>query len=509
MSIVNGTRGLAVRVRAVRTFARPLAAIAVCAGVASVLPQGLAAQIPVSEYAARRAALAARIDSGVVLAFGRREPVNHWPPFYQAPHFRYLTGFLESNAAFVMVKRGGRVTSTLFVEKPNPRTALYLGDRKTPAEVAKDLGLGARFTEELQEVADSLAKSGLPFYAVSDAQSAEFEGRDTLSFGRNFVADFVQRNPRQKVTDLTRTVEQLRARKSDAELAVIKKAAEISAKAHEEVMRTIRPGMKESEIQAVMEATYRKLGADGPGYTSIVGAGGNSTILHWPASFREAKPGEVVLMDVAAYYDGYSADVTRTLPVDGTYTPEARTVYQIVLDAQKAAERQIKPGVARNVPTDSAYVVLKQGLTTLNLIESPTASFDAPPGLCPGTWANKDGTCPQWYLYVYHGFIHGIGLDVHDPGQFSNVPPNQFQDGDAFTIEPGIYVRENVFKDLPDTPRNRAMIAHAKESAVKYRNTGVRIEDDYILQNGKLTRISLAPREIDEIEALRRKAVVQ
>lgn len=481
------------------------ALVAAALASASTLP----AQIPVSEYATRRAALAARIDSGVVIAFGRREPVNHWPPFYQNPNFRYLTGFLESNAALVMVKQGGRTTATLFVEKPNARTALYLGDRKTPAQVAADLGLAARYTEELQHVADSLAGRGLQFYAITDAQSNEFVGRDSLSYGHSFIDALKLRHPRTRVVDASSHVEALRARKSEAELAIITKAAEISAKAHEEVMRTIRPGMKESEIQAIMEATYRRLGADGPGYTSIVGAGGNSTILHWPASFREAKSGEVVLMDVAAYYDGYSADVTRTLPVDGTYTPEARTVYQVVLDAQKAAERQIKPGTPRNVPTDSAYVVLKDGLTRLNLIESPTASFDPPPGLCPGTWSNKDGTCPQWYLYVYHGFIHGIGLDVHDPGQFSNVPPNQFGEGDAFTIEPGIYVREGVFKDLPDTPRNRAMIAHAQESAKRYRNVGVRVEDDYVLKGGKLIRISLAPREIEEIEALRRKAVVQ
>ncbi len=469
----------------------------------------LSAQIPVSEYAARRDALAAKIDSGVILVFGRREPVNHFPPFYQTPEFRYLTGFLESNAAMIMIKQGGRTTSTLYLEKPNARVALYYGDRKTPKEVASDLGLGARYTDELQHVADSLAAKSLPFYWVTDAQSAEFVGRDSISYGRTFTAAFAKRHPKVALTDLTKTVDALRAKKSDAELAIIKKAAEISAKAHEEVMRSVRPGMKESEIQALMEATYRRLGADGPGYTSIVGAGGNSTILHWPASFREAKAGEVVLMDVAAYYDGYSADVTRTIPVDGTYSDEAKDVYRIVLNAQKAAERNIKPGTSRELPNDSAYVVLKEGLTRLNLIESPTASFDAPPGLCPGTWANKDGSCPQWYLYVYHGFMHGIGLDVHDPSQFSNVQPNAFQNGDAFTIEPGLYVRENVFRDLPDTPRNRALIAHAKDAAKKYRNVGVRIEDNYILQNGTLTRVSLAPREIEEIEALRKKAVVQ
>jgi Xaa-Pro aminopeptidase len=488
------------RVRTVAAFAVML--------VAS--PGSTAAQITTAEYAARRQALAARIDSGIVLAFGRREPVNHWPPFYQNPHFRYLTGFLESNAAFVMVKRGGTASSTLFVEKPNARTALYLGDRKTLAQVGEELGLAARYTDDLVAVADSLARTRLPFYVITDAQSAEFVARDSLSYQIAFIAAFRQKHRDVKLVNATPIVDQMRGRKSEAELALIAKAADISARAHEEIMRVIRPGMKEAEIQAVMEATYRKLGADGPGYTSIVGTGGNSTILHWPASFREAKAGEVVLMDVAAYYDGYSADITRTVPVDGAYTEEAKDVYRVVLEAQKAAERQIKAGTPRNAPTDSAYVVLKEGLVRLGLIESTTASFDPPFGLCPGNWANADGSCPQWYLYVYHGFIHGIGLDVHDPSQFSNVPPNRFQDGDAFTIEPGIYVREAVFRDLPDTPRNRQLIAHAKAAAARYKNVGVRIEDDYLIRDGKLVRLStFAPREIEEIEALRRKAVVQ
>ena len=476
----------------------------------TVVAASLSAQIPVAEYAARRDSLAARVGDGAVLAFGRREPVNHWPPFYQTPHFRYLTGFLESNAAFVMTRAKGRVESTLFIEKPNARSALYLGDRKNLAEVGTDLGLRARFTDDLVHVVDSLIRSGVSLHVVPDAQSNEFIGRDSLSYQQAFIAGLRQRHPKARLVNATPVMDALRARKSEAELALITKAAEVSARAHDEVMRVIRPGMRESEIQAVMEATYRKLGADGPGYSSIVGAGGNSTILHWPASSREAKSGEVVLMDVAAYYDGYSADITRTVPVDGTYTPEARAIYEVVLEAQKSAERQIMPGTARNTPTDSAYVVLKNGLVRLGLIESATASFDPPFGLCPGTWANKDGSCPQWYLYIYHGFIHGIGLDVHDPSQFSSVAGNLFGNHDAFTIEPGIYVREKVFADLPDTPRNRAMIAFARDAAAKYKNVGVRIEDDYILKDGKLIRISaLAPREIAEIEALRKKAVVQ
>ena len=212
-------------------------------------------------------------------------------------------------------------------------------------------------------------------------------------------------------------------------------------------------------------------------------------------------------MDVGAYYDGYSADITRTVPVDPTFSAEHRDVYELVLAAQKAAERQIEDGVARATPSDSAYVILKQGLVQLGLIESVEANFDPPTGLCPGTWANADGTCPQWYLYIYHGFIHGIGLDVHDPSQFSSVYPFVFRPGDVFTIEPGIYVRQNVFLGLPDTARNRAMISHATEAAQRYRNVGVRIEDDYVLTGDGLERITDVPREIDEIEALRERVI--
>ena len=474
-----------------------------------LLPTMASAQIPVAEYATRRSALAARIDSGVVIAFGGREPVKHWPPFYQLPSFRYLTGFLESDAAFVMAKRGGKTTGTLFVARPNARVALYNGDRATPAEVAQKLGLEARFTDELTAYVDSLLATGLPAYSIGDFQSGEYSASDSLTPGRIFARALAARHPGANVTEINGWVDELRAKKSDAELALIRQSAEVSSRAHEEAMRAIRPGIRENEIQAIMEAEYRKRGADSPGYTSIVGAGPNSTVLHYPAGTREGKPGEVVLMDVAAYYDGYSADITRTVPVDLTFSPVQREVYEIVLAAQKAAERQVKTGTPRNVPTDSANAVLRAGLVRLGLIESVTATFDPPPGLCPGTWANADGTCPQWYLYVYHGFMHGIGLDVHDPAQYSHVAPNQFQPGDAFTIEPGLYVREKVFEGLPDTPRNRALIVRAKASALKYRNVGVRIEDDYVLTRDGLQRISNAPREIAEIEALRKRAVVQ
>ncbi len=482
----------------VRSVVRVLALLSLCAGP-------VAAQISTAEYAARREALASRIDSGVVVAYGGREPVRHVPAFYQLPSFRYLTGFLESDAAFAMVKSGGHTTAILFLARSNPRRALYYGTRKTSAEVARDLGMRARFTSELDAFVDSLVGRGLPVYSVSDIQASEFSTSDSVSPGRLFVRRLEARTPGLQVREIDDWVDQMRAKKSPAEIALLKKAGEISTRAHEAALRAIRPGMGENEIQAIMESTYRSLDADGPGYTSIVGSGPNSTVLHYPAGMRKARSGEVVLMDVAAYYQGYSADITRTFPVDATFTPAQRELYAVVLAGQKAGERQFRPGGSPAEENDSIYAVFKAGLTHLGLIESGDAAFDPPPGLCPGNWANDDGTCPQWYLYAYHGFSHGIGLDVHDPSQFSNLSPHRFQPGDVFTLEPGLYVRERVLDDLPDTPRNRTFIAHARDAVARYRNIGIRIEDDYLITESGVERITSVPREIDEIEAIRKQ----
>jgi len=469
-----------------------------------VLAAPAAAQIPTAEYAARRDALLSRVDSGVVVAFGGAYPVRHWPPFYQLPSFRYLTGFLEPDAALVMVKDRSGSTATLFVARPDARRALYDGERATPEEAAAQLGLEARLTEELTPYVEALVSRGLPLHWIPDVQADEFLGGDTLTAGRTFVEGLEERHRGLEAVDVGPWVNELRAVKSDAEQALVRRAAELSSRAHEAAMLAIRPGVGENEIQAVMEGEFRRLGADAPAYSSIIGSGPNSTVLHYPAGTRKAEPGEIVLMDVAAYFDGYAADITRSVPVDRTFTEEQKDVYRVVLAAQKAAEAQIRQGVPRNVPTDSAYAVLRRGLVDLGLVESADASFDPPPGLCPGRWANPDGSCPQWYLYVYHGFIHGIGLDVHDPSV-----PDRFEEGETFTIEPGIYVREKVFTDLPDTPRNRALVRHAGAAAVRYRNVGVRIEDDYVLTPEGLVRISDAPREIEEIEALRSRLIME
>jgi len=215
---------------------------------------------------------------------------------------------------------------------------------------------------------------------------------------------------------------------------------------------------------------------------------------------RVMQDGELLLVDAATAYDGYSADVTRTYPVNGRFTPAQRELYRIVRDAQEAFVRQIRPGVTYETASDSGKAVVTRGLLRLGLIESADATFDPPAGMkCPGG-------CSQVRLYALHGYGgHGIGLEVHDPAQYYD-PDHAFRAGDAFTVEPGLYVSPDLLASLPDTPKNRALLQRIRPAVEKYRNLGVRIEDDYALTDRGLDWLSPeAPREIGEIESLMRE----
>jgi Xaa-Pro aminopeptidase len=479
------------------------------AAVGAALPGALAAQGPAlgpapaslteADYATRRDSLLAHVDSGVVIVPGAREPVDHYPSFRQRPSFRYLTGFLEPDAALVLVKRGHEVKGTIFIQPPAPRTEFYTGTRVRYDELARRIGLAARSNADLNPLLDSLATSGLPYYFVSDAESEEFIGNDSLTFGRALARRLKASHPALDVRDATPIVEALRAKKSAAEVALIKRAADLSVLGHRAAMQALAPNMNEFEIQALMEYTFRRNGADRPAYASIVGSGPNSTTLHYDRDDRMMRAGEVLVMDVAAEYQGYAADVTRTLPVGGAFTPDQRVIYQIVRDAQAAGERQVKPGVPARQEVDSVFATVGAGLARLGLIDSTRADFDAPAGFC----RRPDNICPQVSLFLPHGPGHGLGLDVHDPAQYYQ-PTNVFGEGDVFTIEPGIYIRPGIIDVLPDTPRNRTYIARIRPLLQRYANIGVRIEDDYVVTPNGIERLSLAPREIGEVESLMR-----
>ena len=458
------------------------------------------AQVPQSEYAQRRAALAAKLQDGVVLAIGAPEPSHDYVSFFQSEPFRYLTGYNEPNAALVIVKRSGQTAATLFVERRDPAAEVWTGERFGAEGAAAATGISARQVDELGSVLDSLLKTTSQLYVVGDGQFSERSdrGERPLTVDEQFVRSLAAAHPSVKVASANQAVMLLRAKKSAAELDLIRKAVAITVDAQREAMRAMEPGMNEFEIQSLIEYTFRRNGADRPSFATIVGSGPNSTTLHYNADDRFTSAGEVVVMDIGASYRGYAADVTRTVPVSGTFTPDQRAIYQVVRDAQAAAERQVKIGAKASLMSDSATAVIAAGLARLGLIESPTATYDCGP-------VQQPQQCAQVRLYYMHGLGHGIGLAVHDPEQSAFT--GTIAAGSAFTIEPGIYVRENLLEILPKTARNDALIAKIRPVVERFRNIGVRIEDDYVVTEQGVEWISRAPREIAEVEAMMRESV--
>jgi Xaa-Pro aminopeptidase len=459
--------------------------------------KSVAAQtIATAEYAARRDSLAARIDSGVVVAFGGRTPVGP-ERFMQLPAFRYLTGFLEPDAAFVMVVRSGATRATLFTSERDPRRALYDGFPPDSAEVARRTGIAARSAGALPTHLDSLAGTGLPFYTLRDFATADAAETDSLTRGAHFIRQFADGHPDLMVRDAHPVLDSLRTRKSPAEQAMLRRAIDLTVGALREVMRAMKPGMWEYQAEGIFQSAFRRNGGDGAAFVSIIGSGPNSTQYHYNANDRRIGKGDVIVMDVGAGFGGYAADVTRTLPASGRFSTEQRAVYQIVRDAQAAAEKVARPGASFEAWRDAARAVVARGVARLGLTEGADATFDPP-------WADQCTSnpvaCTQSFLYMAHGLGHGIGLEVHDrPHPWYGA--GTFQSGDVFTIEPGIYVSRKLLEILPDTPKNRAMIAKVRPAVERYHDIGIRIEDDYLITDKGAEWLSPAPREISEVEA--------
>jgi Xaa-Pro aminopeptidase len=486
-----------------RLSLRTIQLIAIATAMAGVTITAHAQPLPdigPTETASRRAALAERVENGVVVAFGGRELVHDFSTFYQLPAFRYLTEFNEPDAALVMVVRNKQPHSTLYLTALDPRTAFYYGTRTDSTNSMARTGMAGRPFAALRGVLDSLAQTGTPFYHIPDVETMDFASQDSLTRGQQTIASLKARFPDLAIRNGMSHVLALRAKKSVAEMALIRKAAEISAEGHRAAMLTANP-MHEYELRAALEYEFTRRGAERPAYGSIVGAGINGTQLHYMKDTDPVRPGDLVVMDAGAEYRGYAADITRTIPVSGTFTPEQRQLYQLVRDAQAIAEAFSQPGMRIRAAADSSVAVRSRGLAALGLVESEEATFDPP---WNANCTANPASCRQSNLWMIHGITHGIGLAVHDPIQGVGMN-GTFAEGDAFTIEPGIYVSTRALDVLPDTPKNRAFIAKVKATVLKYQNTGVRIEDDYIITSKGLERISLVPREISEIEALMKR----
>lgn len=272
---------------------------------------------------------------------------------------------------------------------------------------------------------------------------------------------FLLRDYNFDIDQLSYFMASLREKKTEEEIRLIKKAVRISTQGQIEVMRAIHPGMTEREVQGIHQLVFKKYGAAHEGYPSIVGAGDNACVLHYITNDKTDLKNQLILMDLGAEYQGYTADVTRTIPVSGTFTPEQKALYQIVYDAQTAGINASVNGASFRAISEATNAVVQEGLLALGLIEKPE----------------------EFRRYLPHGIAHHIGLDVHDPGLYETLSPNM-----VITVEPGIYVPEG----SPCDP--------------KWWNIGIRIEDDILItEEGPVNLSNDAPRSWEEIEKVMRE----
>ncbi|MEQ1642603.1 MAG: aminopeptidase P family protein [Pyrinomonadaceae bacterium] len=447
-----------------------------------------------AELARRRAAVAAKMVDKSILVMFSAEPrlyTNDVDYVYrQENNLFYLTGLKQDGATFVMSKDGGTVTETLFIPKRVPLREAWEGRMYSREQVAQVSGLKTivdaseqpMFLQALKSKGTFTTKEG----GVSIPTSAETiymllpQSENDENGRREFHAEdhFAKENKTLKFVNAQLIFGELRLIKSPYELKILQHAVDISTEAHMRAMATVGRADWEYEVHAELEYTFRRRNADFWGYPSIVGCGPNATTLHYVESQSPVKKGEVMLIDAAAEYDHYTADITRTFPVNGKFTKEQAEIYQIVFDAQEAVAKATKPGVTWQQLSAIARNTINEGLFKLGLV--------------------VDKNSRQAGIWSFHGLGHWIGMNVHDVGSYQGP----LKAGVVYTNEPGIYIREDALDNLPDTPENKAFIAKVRPVYEKYKNIGVRIEDDMLItETGVEWMSGKLPRTIADIEA--------
>ncbi len=440
-------------------------------------------------HAGRRAAVREKMPpNSVAVFFANPERIRNNDTdfqYAQDPNFYYLTGYPEPNALVVITKEevdvnGRKGTEFFFAQERNPLSEAWTGRRLGKAGVEKELNLATVY------VGKAFKNFPLDFARFDKVMSLLPQGvvdapRDSADLF-NLVEQFKAKTQGQTpdVQSLRQIMGQLRQVKQPEEMVLLQRAIDISCQGHSEVMKFLEPGLTEYQAQSVMEYVFKSNGSEYVGYGSIAGGGENACILHYITNRRTLQNGDVFLADCGAEYHGYTADVTRTMPVNGKFSPEQKAIYEIVLAAQEAGFAACQPNTPfRNVHR-AAFRVVAEGLFKLGIA--------------------KDSADVR--KYFNHGTSHSLGLDVHDltapprPAPAALIastaatapvaaPVFNLIPGFVLTVEPGIYIPAN----SPCDP--------------KWWNIGVRIEDDVLITDDGHRVLSLsAPRTVAEVEKM-------
>jgi Xaa-Pro aminopeptidase len=391
--------------------------------------------------------------------------------FRQDSDFYYLTGFEEPEAIAVIAPSRPE-KFTMFLRPRDPEREIWDGRRAGIEGAKKDFGANEAFP--ISEFADKIEK-------ILDGASQLYyrlgvhPDLDELIIRKIATMRAVNRkpiHPPATIIDPATIVHEMRVLKSGDEIELMQRAADIAAEAHCEAMKSVRPGMKEYEVEALIEQIFRRRGANGPAYTSIVGAGANATVLHYINNDGELHDGELLLVDAGAEYKGYASDITRTYPINGKFTKPQREIYDLVLEAQMSCVEMVRPGVTHEELKNHSIEVLTAGMVRLGLLKGNPEELI------------KEEKFKQFYM---HGLGHMLGIDVHDVGRYYyDKQSRALEPGVVMTVEPGIYVAPDT-KDIPE----------------QYLGIGVRIEDDVLCTtNGPRVLTNKVPKKAEEIEVL-------
>lgn len=425
-------------------------------------------------YAARRDAYMQALGPGAVAVVRslperlRNGDAHH--RFRQHSDLVYLTGFLEPETTLVLRPGAETERVVMFVRPGDPEAEVWDG-RRAGVDGAKELyGADAAYpsAELPAKLWQLLANSDELHYSLGlDDDMDRLIGAALVKLRK---LEKRGKRPPRAVVDPRVGLHELRLHKRPEELAALATAARISCEAHALAMAMGRPGVYEHQIEAVVNHTFRSRGGDGPGYSTIVGAGDNATVLHYTANGSQVRAGDLVLVDAGCEYQHYTADVTRTWPAGGRFTTAQRRVYEAVLATQKSAIAMARPGVTIDEIHDHCIRRLTETMLELGLLAG----------------AAEDRIADQSFrTYYMHGTSHWLGLDVHDVGAYTTGgKARPLEPGMVITIEPGLYIA-----------------AGAGDAPAELRGIGVRIEDDVVITPGGHEVLTAAcPKEIEELE---------